>query len=48
VNYVLFVKKRIVVFLALFTAAVLILGWVADCERDPGPYNPSPGDTIWR
>lgn len=51
INYALFFKQRLVLFLALFTLAVLTLGLMADCDKGdsgPGSYNPKPGDNVWR
>jgi lysophospholipase L1-like esterase len=42
----LLAPRRHTAFLAALLALVLLLV-MADCERDPGPYNPTPGDTIW-
>jgi lysophospholipase L1-like esterase len=49
-SYVLYAKQRIVIFLALFTVTILMLGLAAECDRGSGGdgYDPNSGDHMWR
>lgn len=48
-NYVLFLKQRLVLFLTLMTVAILVLGLAAECDKgdDGSDYHPTPGNNAW-